>query len=82
MTWILVGIIISTVQDPTSFNDFNNSSGQQQFARDYASATGAGDFCIPLDLSNTGISGVADGANVTLQWVFNGGDGLLYQVRL
>jgi len=77
-SWTL-GILISTVQDPTSFTNFTNSSGQQQFARDYASATGAGGFCIPLDLSNTGITGVADGANVTIQFVFDGGDGNLYQ---
>jgi len=70
------------VQDPTSFNNFTNSSGGQQFARDFASASGAGGFCVPLDLSNTGISGVADGANVTIQLVFNGGDGSLYQVNL
>jgi hypothetical protein len=80
MTWILVGILISTVQDPTSFTNFTNSSGQQQFARDFASASGAGGFCIPLDLSNTGITGVADGANVTIQLVYDGGDGNLFQV--
>ncbi len=51
-------------------------------ARNFAKATGAGGFCIPLDLSNTGISGVSSGANVTLQFVFNGGDGNLYQVSL
>jgi hypothetical protein len=51
-------------------------------ARNFASFSGAGGFCIPLDLSNTGISGVSDGANVTIQLVYNGGDGNLYQVSL
>ena len=51
-------------------------------ARNFASATGEGGFCIPLDLSDTGISGVSAGANVTIQFVFDGGDGTLYQVRL
>ena len=51
-------------------------------ARNFASFSGAGGFCFPLDLSNTGISGVSDGANVTIQLVFNGGDGNLYQVSL
>jgi hypothetical protein len=51
-------------------------------ARNFASGSGAGGFCIALDLSNTGISGVSDGANVTIQLVFNGGDGNLYQVSL
>jgi hypothetical protein len=78
----LVGILLSTAQDPTSFNNFTNSSGGQQLARNFASATGSGGFCIPLDLSNTGISGVSDGANVTLQFLYNGGDGNLYQVSL
>ncbi|KAH9996564.1 hypothetical protein BJV77DRAFT_1143456 [Russula vinacea] len=76
--WSL-GVLLSTVQDPTSFNNFTNSSGGQQLARNFASATGSGGFCIPLDLSSTGISGVSDGANVTLQFVYNGGDGNLYQ---
>jgi hypothetical protein len=51
-------------------------------ARKVASAIGTGDFCIPLDLSDTGISGISNGANVTLQFVYNGGDGKLYQVSL
>lgn len=70
------------MQDPTSFNNFTNSSGGQQLARNFASGSGAGGFCIPLDLSNTGISGVSDGANVTIQLVYNGGDGNLYQAHL
>jgi hypothetical protein len=82
MTWILVGILLSTVQDPTSFDNFTNSSGGQQLARNFASASGTGGFCIPLNLSSAGISGVADGANVTIQLLFNGGDDSLFQVRL
>jgi len=77
-TWTL-GVLISTVQDPTSFSNFTNSSGGQQFARSFASGSGEGAFCIPLDLSDTGISGVSAGANVTIQIVFDGGDGTLYQ---
>ncbi|KAI0286794.1 hypothetical protein BGY98DRAFT_908697 [Russula aff. rugulosa BPL654] len=77
-SWTL-GILLSTVQDPTSFNNFTNSSGGQQLARNFSSFSGEGGFCIPLDLSNTGISGVSDGANVTIQLLYNGGDGNLYQ---
>lgn len=73
------GMWLSTAQNPTSFDNFTTSSGQQQIVRGFANATGSGDFCIPLDLSNTGISGVADGANVTVQFVYNGGDQNLYQ---
>ena len=43
--------------------------------------TGEGLFCIDLDLATSGISGVKDGANVTLQLIFDGGDGQLYQVK-
>ncbi|KAH9006004.1 hypothetical protein EDB86DRAFT_3061712 [Lactarius hatsudake] len=77
-SWSLA-ILLSTVQDPTSFNNFTTSSGQQQFARNFASGSGEGGFCIPLDLNNTGISGVQNNANVTIQFLFNGGDGSLYQ---
>jgi hypothetical protein len=75
-------MLLSTSQDPTSFDDFNTSSGQQQIVRGFANGTGLGDFCIPLDLSNTGISGVAEGANVTVQFVYNPGNENLYQVGL
>jgi hypothetical protein len=73
---------LSTAQDPTSFDNFTTSSGQQQIVRGFANTTGTGDFCIPLDLSNTGISGVLNGANVTVQFVYNAGDENLYQVGL
>jgi hypothetical protein len=72
-------IIISTVQDPTSFDNFTNSTGGQQIVRNFVSGSGAGGFCIPLDLNNTDISGVQDGANVTIQYIYNGGDGSLYE---
>lgn len=35
--------------------------------------------CLQLDLGNS--SSVANGVNATIQVVFNGGDGLLYQVK-
>ncbi|KAI0034907.1 hypothetical protein K488DRAFT_18677, partial [Vararia minispora EC-137] len=69
---------ISTVQNPTTFTNFT-SGGQEQIVRQFASATGEGVFCIPLPLNNTGVSGVQDGANVTILIIFNGGDGALYQ---
>jgi len=77
-SWTLA-ILISTVQDPTSFDNFTNSTGGQQLVRNFASGSGEGGFCIPLDLNNTAISGVQDGANVTLQYLYNGGDGSLYE---
>lgn len=80
-----VGVLISTVQNPVSFDNFtanDTSSGADQFARNFASGTGEGTFCIPLDLSSIGVSGVQDGANVTIQIVFDGGDGNLFQVSV
>ncbi|KAK7058261.1 hypothetical protein VNI00_001892 [Paramarasmius palmivorus] len=72
------GVLLSTAQNPSNFGDFN-VSGEQQFARYYAPEPNAGTFCIPLDLSQSGISGLEDGTNVTIQIVFAGGDGNLYQ---
>ena len=54
----------------------------QTFVRDYAREEGAGTFCIPLDIAAANIPGAVDGANVTIQVVFEGGDGNLYQVHL
>ncbi|KAJ8084267.1 hypothetical protein PM082_003035 [Marasmius tenuissimus] len=75
--WV-VGVILSTSQNPRTWEDFY-ANGQQQLVRDYAKSPDAGTYCIPLDLSSTGIADVKDGANVTIQVVFAGGDGNLYQ---
>ncbi|THH27017.1 hypothetical protein EUX98_g7169 [Antrodiella citrinella] len=64
------GVLISTAANPTSFNNFTQ-------ARNFSSASGEGLFCIPFDLSD--IPGLTNGENVTIQSVFNGGDGTLYQ---
>jgi len=70
-----VGVIISTAQNPTSFNDFNNSAPAVPFFQ----TTGEGIACFEIDLLNSGISGLVDGANITIEVVFDGGDGQLYQ---
>ncbi|KAF9270454.1 hypothetical protein L218DRAFT_35609 [Marasmius fiardii PR-910] len=75
----VVGVMLSTSQNPNTWEAFNNAGGQQQFVRSFARETNAGIFCIPLELNSTGISGVQEGANVTIQIVFAGGDGNLYQ---
>lgn len=74
-----VGVIISTVQNPTSFDNFS-SNGVQQFVSPYAKEASAGTFCMPLNISASNAAGVKDGANVTIQVVWSGGDGNLYQV--
>ncbi|KAF8898354.1 hypothetical protein BD779DRAFT_1666222 [Infundibulicybe gibba] len=72
------GVLISTVQNPNSFDNFS-VNGQQQFVRPFANEAAAGTFCIPLNMSDSNIAGVRDGANVTIQVVLGGSDGNLYQ---
>ncbi|KIK99868.1 hypothetical protein PAXRUDRAFT_41420, partial [Paxillus rubicundulus Ve08.2h10] len=76
-TWT-VGVIVSTKQDPTSFGDFNSSSGVQ-LAVPYFQQAGEGKYCFPIDLAQTGFSGIQDGANVTIQIIYDGGSDPLYQ---
>ncbi|KAK0465337.1 uncharacterized protein EV420DRAFT_1475491 [Desarmillaria tabescens] len=60
------GVLLSTVRNPTSFDNFT-SNGEQQLVRYWAREANGGTFCIPLPLNSTGITGVEDGANVTIQ---------------
>lgn len=73
-----VGVIVSTVQNPTAFTDFDNASPAVNFFQ----TSGEGIACFNIDLLKSGIGGVKDGANVSIEVVFNGGDGTLYQVRI
>ncbi|KAF7982066.1 hypothetical protein HWV62_30358 [Athelia sp. TMB] len=70
-----VGVIVSTAQNPTAFSDFNNSAPAVQFFQ----TSGEGIACFNIDLLKSGISGLVDGANVTIEVVYDGGDGELYQ---
>ena len=69
----VVGVLISTAQNPTSFQNFTT-------AVNFTSESGEGPFCMPIDLSAS-VSGLSSGQNATIQLVFDGGDGQLYQVR-
>ena len=71
--------MISTAASPTSFNDFHTSSGGDQLVVSYFQGTGLSG-CIRIEPTSAGISGIQNGSNVTLQMVFDGGDGKLYQV--
>ncbi|KAK0208519.1 hypothetical protein DFS33DRAFT_1371912 [Desarmillaria ectypa] len=77
-TGFTAGVLLSTVQNPTSFDNFT-SNGEQQLVRSWAREANGGTFCIPLPLNSTGVAGVEDGANVTIQIVLDGSDGSLYQ---
>lgn len=57
------GVLVSTLPDPTSFNNFSqvNSFFQVQ---------GEGAFCIPLDFSKSNVTSLSTGQNVTIQVSF------------
>ena len=42
--------------------------------------SGEGLACFNIDLGKSGIAGVQENANVSIEVVFDGGDGQLYQV--
>ncbi|KAI9572656.1 hypothetical protein HD554DRAFT_1336551 [Boletus coccyginus] len=73
-----VGVIISTIQNPTSFVDFNSSAGYQ-LAVPFFQSNGTQRYCFPINIAASGVSGVQEGANVTIQVIYNGGDQPLYQ---
>ncbi|KAK7064421.1 hypothetical protein R3P38DRAFT_2824396 [Favolaschia claudopus] len=68
-TWT-IGVNLTTNQNPQNFADFSTTLFP------FVQKTGEGVSCFPLDLSS---AGVQDGQNVTLQVVFDGSDGHLYQ---
>ena len=75
-----VGIQISTVADPDSFDDFHTANGSDQLAVPYFQGQGT-QGCVPINIGALGLPGVGDESNVTLQFVQDGSDGSLYQVR-
>jgi hypothetical protein len=79
---VIVGVLVSTVQNTTSFDNFNSSAGQEQIVVPFSQQSGEGLFCFPVNMASSGVSGLQDGANVTIEIIFNGPDGILYQVIL
>jgi len=74
-----VGVMLSTAASPQAFTDFHTASGGDQLVVDYFKGTGTSG-CITVKPNGAGIPGIQNGTNVTLQMVFDGGDGRLYQV--
>ncbi|GJE85938.1 hypothetical protein PsYK624_020180 [Phanerochaete sordida] len=70
-TWTF-GVQLSTLANPQSFGNFSP-------AVPFFQVQGEGAFCFPIDLAAANLPGVQDGANVTLQFTFDGGDGELFQ---
>jgi hypothetical protein len=78
----LVSVLISTEDSATSFNNFKNSTGKEQFAVAASKQSGEGVYCFPIDVSQLGLGDeVKEGSKATLQIAFDGGDGNLYQVK-
>ena len=75
-------VLISIDQNPQDFQDFNTSDTgvELPLAVEWFSGTGSGEICIPVDIASLNIEGVDDGSNVTLQAMFTGGHGNLFQV--
>ncbi|KAJ7275274.1 hypothetical protein B0H12DRAFT_968949, partial [Mycena haematopus] len=65
-----IGVNLSTSQDPQTFQDFSLP------VFPFASESGEGLACFPLDLSSAGLT---NGQNITLEFVFDGSDGTLFQ---
>lgn len=79
-SFFTVGVQISTVANPDSFDDFHTANGSDQLAVPYYESQGT-QGCIPVNISALSLPGVTNGSNVTLQLVQDGTDGNLYQVR-
>ncbi|KAF4572702.1 Copper acquisition factor BIM1-like protein [Pleurotus pulmonarius] len=74
-----IGVMVSTVQNPNNFDNFSSATGEPQFVNAFQESSDAGVLCFPLDFSQSNITGIRDGANVTVQVVVAGSDGSLYQ---
>ncbi|KAF9042093.1 hypothetical protein BJ165DRAFT_1331430, partial [Panaeolus papilionaceus] len=68
--WVSAFFISTT--NATSFNDFSQVNA-------FFQATGEGVVCVSLDLKSSNATGLTNGQNVTVQVLFDGGDGALYQ---
>lgn len=73
-------MMISTAASPSTANDFHNSSGSDQLVVGYFKGNGTTGLCVSVKPTAAGVPGIQNGTNVTLQMVYDGGDGTLYQV--
>ncbi|KAI0757220.1 hypothetical protein C8Q80DRAFT_1132549 [Daedaleopsis nitida] len=76
--WTLGGIAAITA-NANSFDTFKDGSGNFQQVVPFFQTSSEGVFCMDVNLAASGVSGIKDGANVTIQLIFDGGDGQLYQ---
>ena len=66
---------VANTSNPTSFDNFTN-------VVEFFPDSGVGNYCFPIDLEKSGVQNLTDGAKVTLQFTYSGGDGNLYQVSI
>lgn len=77
-----IAILISFVQNPTTFADFNTTFPNgtvNQFLVPFFDISGEGLHCVNVNIESLGLPNVTDGTNATIQVEFNGGDGTLFQ---
>ncbi|KAJ3736966.1 hypothetical protein DFJ43DRAFT_1017420 [Lentinula guzmanii] len=65
-------VFITNVSNPTSFDNFTQITP-------FFQENIEGSFCMAFDLSQTNATGLTNGENVTIQFLFDGGDGQLFQ---
>ncbi|KAG9050273.1 hypothetical protein FS837_006714 [Tulasnella sp. UAMH 9824] len=73
--------LISFDADPQNFLDFNQTDDGRPipFLKPFLALQGAGELCVPVNVSALGVEGVGPGTNATILIQFVGGDGTLYQ---
>ncbi|KAJ3771548.1 hypothetical protein FB446DRAFT_740031 [Lentinula raphanica] len=65
-------VLITNVSNPTSFDNFSQITPFFQESIE-------GSFCMHFDLTQTNATGLTNGENVTIQILYDGGDGNLFQ---
>ncbi|KAJ3894042.1 hypothetical protein GG344DRAFT_86804 [Lentinula edodes] len=65
-------VFITNASNPTSFDNFTQITS-------FFQETIEGTFCMSFDLSQTNATGLTNGENVTIQILYDGGDGNLFQ---
>jgi len=76
-----VNILISFDNDPTAFANFNKTAAGNNIPllMNFTQMNAQGDACFPVNISALDVPEAKDGANATIQFEFNGPDGLLFQ---
>jgi hypothetical protein len=75
---------VSFNSNPQSLTNFNTTSSGQTYPLllPTFSTSVEGTFCVHVNVSSLGVSGVTNGTLATILMVYNGGDGILHQVQV